>query len=604
MFRDMCFSSFLVAGIVAFACSETAGAQTAAELWQEIGTDSASGRGVSNTDGWSVLPTAVLDSGGEAIVCWADNTSGDYEVYVKRWNGSSWVTMGTGSASNEGISNTDGASTDPDMAIDSNGNVFVCWLEEDDATGDFSIYLRKWNGSSWVELGGSASSGGISGARFLASDPAVAVQSDGKPIVCWADSGVYVKYWTGSVWAEKGTGSASNGGIGGSAPKECDIAILNNGMPAVCWKDNYDYIYVKQWTGSVWDKLGTGSDSGTGISGSGWAYHPRIACGDLGPPYITWMYYVSQTSYPDIYVKTWDGSNWVETNTGSASGGGISNNEGKSKYPSIAIDSDDNPIICWQDDTDLGGNRAVYVRRWNGSAWAEMGTGSASGTGINGVLAEAYRPTVAAGPNGDPVICWQEEIYNFSEVYVKKFSCSPSPLAVRVTGFAWASDGTVATVSYQANQPAMRYYYRMYQTQSTYTSTTSTDAGFNALDEGYYLFVVTARNMAGQFAPEPCRVWFYNKPVGATYQVSLASYEVNHDSMTFTLRANEPTSVYYVRLYSLESAMSRCTTGVVTYSGLADGLYYFVATGRELATGSFPPGGPARQFFYINTAGF
>jgi len=179
-------------------------------------------------------------------------------------------------------------------------------------------------------------------------------------------------------------------------------------------------------------------------------------------------------------------------------------------------------------------------------------------------------------------------------------------LHLRVTGIAWSENSTTARVSFEANEPVQRYYCRLYQTQSTYSGTTSPDMTYTGLGEGYYLVIVTARDTNGDFAPEPCRVWFFNKPVGIEYQVYLASYVIDHDAITFTLASNEATSRYYVRLYGLESAYTAVPTGLQIYNGLADGLYYFVATGKEAASGNFPgvPPGPARQFFYINTAGF
>ena len=53
----------------------------------------------------------------------------------------------------------------------------------------------------------------------------------------------------------------------------------------------------------------------------------------------------------EIYIKQWNGSSWEEIGTGSASGGGISNTSGDSKNPSIAINDSGNPIGAWSDNT-------------------------------------------------------------------------------------------------------------------------------------------------------------------------------------------------------------------------------------------------------------
>jgi len=201
-------------------------------------------------------------------------------------------------------------------------------------------------------------------------------------------------------------------------------------------------------------------------------------------------------------------------------------------------------------------------------------------------------------PETQDVIAGQTTAFNGS------YTPAVDALRLRVTGIVWSGDCSAATISYEANNTVQRYYYRMYQTQPGYISTGATLAAFGDLDAGYYLFVVTAKDESGDFAPEPCRVWFYNKPVGAEYQVSLQSYVVDNDAVTFSLQANGSTRSHYVKLYGVDAGYVADADGVATYSGLADGMHYFVATGKEAGTGDFPPGGPARQFFYIDTAGF
>jgi len=176
-------------------------------------------------------------------------------------------------------------------------------------------------------------------------------------------------------------------------------------------------------------------------------------------------------------------------------------------------------------------------------------------------------------------------------------------VSLRVTGLSWSNDCTAVVASFEASKAVRRYYYRLFQTQSGYNGTSSPFAAFTGLAEGYYLVIVTAKDADGFMALEPARVWFYNRPLGDDFQVYIESYMIDHDSITFDLAASRSASRYYVRLYGVETGYSACN-GSVTYGGLADGMYYFVATGKEAGTGAFPAAGPARQFFYIDTDGF
>jgi len=177
------------------------------------------------------------------------------------------------------------------------------------------------------------------------------------------------------------------------------------------------------------------------------------------------------------------------------------------------------------------------------------------------------------------------------------------PVRLRVTGLSWSNDCTAVVASFEASKAVRRYYYRLFQTQSGYNGTSSPFAAFTGLAEGYYMVIVTAKDADGFMAPEPARVWFYNRPLGDAFQVYIESYVIDHDAITFDVAANREVSRYYVRLYGVEAGYSR-SDGSATYEGLSDGMYYFVATGKEAGTGSFPPRGPARQFFYIDTDGF
>jgi hypothetical protein len=86
--------------------------------------------------------------------------------------------------------------------------------------------------------------------------------------------------------------------------------------------------------------------------------------------------------------------------------------------------------------------------------------------------------------------------------------------------------------------------------------------------------------------------------------VYLTDYQVADDEVTMSYTATSPCSRYYTRLYGVEPVYTGTSSTTCTHSGLGDGLYYFIVTGKETSTGAFPAMGPARQFFYIDTFGF
>jgi hypothetical protein len=92
-------------------------------------------------DSW--LPALALDSDGTPYVSWEDHGGWNAELFIRAWNGSSWETVGEGSASGSGISDNDGRSVDPSLAIGPDGTPYVAW--EDDTSGGWEIYVKRYS---------------------------------------------------------------------------------------------------------------------------------------------------------------------------------------------------------------------------------------------------------------------------------------------------------------------------------------------------------------------------------------------------------------------------------------------------------------------------
>ncbi|MBN1582574.1 MAG: VWA domain-containing protein, partial [Anaerolineae bacterium] len=343
--------------------------------WYEVGIGSAIGGGISDDDGNSSYPSLSIAPDGTPYVAWYGYGETSEEIYIRRWSGSSWQEVGAGSASGGGISDDEGASWHPSLAIAPDGTPYVAWHNYED--GDAQIYVRRWSGSSWQEVGaGSASGDGISNNGTGSWSPSLAVAPDGAPYVAWWDFGggdaeIYVRRWVGGSWQEVGAGSASGGGISDNVGSSADpsLVIAPDGTPYIAWRDGSggdDEIYVRRRVGGSWQEVGAGSASGGGISdNAGNSVHPAMAVAPDGTPYVTW-FDNSSGSY-EIYVRRWVGGSWQEVGAGSASGGGISGGDGSSVRPSLAIAPDGTPCVAWRDDG--AGNNEIYARCWDGSDW-------------------------------------------------------------------------------------------------------------------------------------------------------------------------------------------------------------------------------------------
>ena len=331
--------------------------------WVEIGGSATAG-GISNNAGGSVFPSLVLDANDNPVVAWAQDLNGSWDpdqIYLRRWDGSAWVEVG-GSASGRGISNSDGRSLCPSLVLDASGNPVVAW-HDDTSEEDWEIYLKRWNGTDWVELGGSATDGGVSDSAGDAAWPSLGLDANGNPIVAWYDDSneeIYLKWWDGAIWNELG-GSGAGGGISNNFSNSIlpQLALDASGNPTVAWEDYYGTrrsIYLKHWNGAAWVAIG-GSATDGGISGKAESSYPSLVLDVYGNPVVAWRDY-SQTD-TEIYLKRWDGSAWVELG-GSATGGGISDNRGSSHYPRLALRGNGNPVVAWEDES--SGQREIYLK--------------------------------------------------------------------------------------------------------------------------------------------------------------------------------------------------------------------------------------------------
>ena len=406
-------------------------------VWREMGSGSASEGGISNNDGDSLLPHMAVSTGNSPYVVWLDDDSGAWQVYGRHWNGTAWQEIGAGTASDGGISDSTNvfvpASSYYSVAVtvSSNGTVYVAWA--DDSSGNAEIFVKQWDGSTWSEVGaGSATDGGISSNDCDSSEPALAVAPDGYVYAAWYDSSdsggdneIYVKRWNGSVWSEVGEGSASGGGIsdnaGGSWHPE--MAVTPAGTPFVTWADNSSgnwEIYVRKWDGNAWVEVGSHSATAQGISDTSYtSTTPSIAIDSQGMPYVAWNDHQHAT-----YVRRWNGSIWEEVGTGSASDKGLCDSYYPSLVstdPAVAIDAENYLYVAWSQYT--GTHTNVYIKRWNGIAWEEIGTGSASDYGISGTpSSHSSHPQLMIGNNNEPVLVWQEGRDGDQEVYVLRWS--------------------------------------------------------------------------------------------------------------------------------------------------------------------------------------
>jgi hypothetical protein len=237
--------------------------------WSDMG--SKLNTGGTNVNAFGGISMTSYD--GKPIIAYIEDIFPTKKLYVKRWNGSSWVHYGAGAALNANQVATDWASA-PSLAVDSLGNPAVAWQEI--GTTENRIYVKRWNGSAWEMLSGHA---GIA----HATSPNIAVGSDGRPVIAYlkcvsggdkscTNEDIYVARHErieikpglfSTIWRTIGQTLET------SAPSNLTLGIYNT-TPVVAWLEG-GYALVKRYDQSCslcafsWKDLGKG---GAGYTGS------------------------------------------------------------------------------------------------------------------------------------------------------------------------------------------------------------------------------------------------------------------------------------------------------------------------------------------------
>lgn len=265
-----------------------------------------------------------------------------------------------------------------------------------------------------------------------AKDPSIAV-SGGALLSTWVETGgpsdigagawfhVYGAQQSTTGWTAMGglptsLDSEFNNGTESHAPS---IAVVG-GKPWISWyKGNnagaLPALYAKSWNGTAW------VGGAVGPVGTKVFQGPSQMADVAGTPHVAFLE-VDKSYYPQktfAYVKYWNGTSWALLGTGPLNLKASS----MTVAGSISIASDGtNPYVAWTEYTmanagsQAESNPQVYVAHWTGSQWVSVG----SSLNVSaGTWADSATITFAGGR---PYVAWTERTTaGNAQLFVKTF---------------------------------------------------------------------------------------------------------------------------------------------------------------------------------------
>lgn len=343
--------------------------------------------------------------GTRSVVAWLQTNGTANDVYVARWDGTSWaaaqlVDSGTAAGAQPSISIHDTAS----------GTILVTWQQSDGTAN--SIYVNGWTGASW--------SGAtlIESSSTAASLPVVRGDNQGNAIFAWAQGNdIKVRRYndsTGTLEAEIVLDSRTNNV---STPA---LAVdRDTGNAIVAWvqsNGSANSTYARRYTASTntWSAAVLLETTNVAVSTTANSLVAAISGDRIA---VAWL----QTN--DLYASLWDGSSWSGATL-------IESASANAAQPSITIDPAGNVGLWWQQSD--GTANSIYQRRYQrdttpyylippGATWQSIANAL---YGINSPEAGSALQTAMGSPSltaGTPLFGLPAEIFVATEQTVAEY---------------------------------------------------------------------------------------------------------------------------------------------------------------------------------------
>jgi hypothetical protein len=370
------------------------------------------GVAICTADGMASVPFLCSDGAGGAIIVWEDYRAGNWDTYAQKIDAdgaTQWAENGIGICTNTSYQDH------PRLVPDGSGGAVIVWA--DDRNGEWDIFVQSISSSGL--LGPGWFTGGLpvcteAGDQY---SPVIIENGLGGTIVAWRDdrtgaSSIYAQMLDSAsnrLWASSGVACDAVNTIR-SNPR---LISDGYGGAIVTWRDGrgIDYNIYAQHI-DVGGNILWGTNAMTVCTATGHQYTPEIVTDGLHGSIITWK--DNRITDNDIYAQKLDpngNSQWGPNGTA------ICAVPGYQTEPRIIADDDGGAIIAWRDSR--YGDADMFIQHIDTDGTILWMAGGASLSTVS--PEEQTRLSLVPDGEGGAIAAWVDQRGSISDIYGQRF---------------------------------------------------------------------------------------------------------------------------------------------------------------------------------------
>ncbi len=323
------------------------------------------------------------------------------------------------------VSNNDGPSGSPVVAVDGQGTVFVAWYDNSQGENWEILYASRPITGAWTPPGD------LSNNASYSMVPAIATGHDDTVHVAWQDYGGPRIGYQGTLlyrgkrpmedFAPFQAISATSGYGGYPEVRDPSLAVDGHDTLHLVWAGDavggYDIFYAYKAPGGDW-AFPRDVNRSFGIS-----LYPRLVVDPFDTLHVIWQEQPFTSTQTEIYYSYLvPGGTWTPPDN-------ISNSPANSHSPALAVDAQGTLHALWQDySIEAHQGEIVYVSKPAGGRWS-------AAENVSRTAGDSAGPTIALDARGTLHVAWYDNTpANWEILYASKPVLGSWTEAVNVSG--------------------------------------------------------------------------------------------------------------------------------------------------------------------------